>query len=635
MSTCITQAYGSAVTAPIDPTKAGYTFAGWSPAVPATMPLNGATLTAQWTVNQYTITFNSDGGTDVDPITQDYGSAVTAPIDPTKAGYTFAGWTPAVPATMPLNGATLTAQWTVNEYTITFDSAGGSPVADITLPYGSSVTAPADPTKAGYTFAGWSPAVPATMPLGGAALTAQWTVNNYTLTYNAGAHGSITGTSPQTVNHGSNGTAVTAVPDPGYSFVKWSDDSTANPRTDTNVTADVDVTANFTLGNQAPTDITISNSNVSENLPAGTTVGTLTTTDADISDTYTYSFCGGANDASFSIAGNTLNTAAVFDYETKNFYNICIRTNDGNGGTFDKNFTINVTNVPNVELIAPTNGSTLLTNHPTFDWENLPTAIGYNIQIAKNNTFTQFVSNVNLTGGTNSSYTPTTALTANTNMWWRVRAKLTQTTYSAWSEIRSFTTANPPPAPTLTAPANTLITSVTVLLNWNDVSMPAGTTFQKYEVQMATNSTFTTDTTLADVAISEYTTPALTPNTKVFWRVRAYNTLGQYGSWSTARYFRVAYAAPVLVSPIGGITVSGLKPLLDWDLVLGATSYTVQVSMNNTFTTLRVNATILAPNTSYIPTVNLPAGTVWYWRVRANGPNGPSAWSAFETFVTP
>ena len=110
------------------------------------------------------------------PITQAYGSAVTAPADPTKAGYAFNGWNPAVPATMPLNGAALTAQWTANDYTITFDSAGGSAVAPITQAYGSAVTAPANPTKAGYAFNGWIPAVPATMPLGGAALTAQWIV---------------------------------------------------------------------------------------------------------------------------------------------------------------------------------------------------------------------------------------------------------------------------------------------------------------------------------------------------------------------------------------------------------------------------------------------------------------------------
>ncbi|MBI5731949.1 MAG: IPT/TIG domain-containing protein [Candidatus Magasanikbacteria bacterium] len=68
-----------------------------------------------------------------------------------------------------------------------------------------------------------------------------------TLTYTAGAHGSITGTSPQTVNYGDNGTAVTAVADAGYYFVNWSDTSTSNPRTDTNVTANISVTANFAI----------------------------------------------------------------------------------------------------------------------------------------------------------------------------------------------------------------------------------------------------------------------------------------------------------------------------------------------------------------------------------------------------
>ncbi|MFA6458305.1 MAG: LamG-like jellyroll fold domain-containing protein [Patescibacteria group bacterium] len=68
-----------------------------------------------------------------------------------------------------------------------------------------------------------------------------------TLTYTAGAGGSITGTSPQTVNYGASGTAVTAVPDTGYGFAAWSDGSTQNPRTDTNVTADISVTANFEL----------------------------------------------------------------------------------------------------------------------------------------------------------------------------------------------------------------------------------------------------------------------------------------------------------------------------------------------------------------------------------------------------
>ena len=198
----ITQAYGSAVTAPADPTKTGYAFNGWNPAVPATMPLNGAALTAQWNANDYTITFDSAGGSAVAPITQAYGSAVTAPADPTKAGYTFAGWNPALPATMPLDGAALTAQWTANDYTITFDSAGGSAVAPITQAYGSAVTAPADPTKAGYTFAGWNPALPATMPLNGAALTAQWNANEYTITFDSAGGSAV---APITQAYGSSG----------------------------------------------------------------------------------------------------------------------------------------------------------------------------------------------------------------------------------------------------------------------------------------------------------------------------------------------------------------------------------------------------------------------------------------------
>jgi hypothetical protein len=72
-------------------------------------------------------------------------------------------------------------------------------------------------------------------------------IAQYTLTYTAGAHGSISGTSPQTVNAGSNGTAVTAIADAGYHFVNWSDASTANPRTDTNVNANISVTASFAV----------------------------------------------------------------------------------------------------------------------------------------------------------------------------------------------------------------------------------------------------------------------------------------------------------------------------------------------------------------------------------------------------
>ena len=179
----ITQDYGTPITAPADPTREGYTFAGWDKAIPATMPAENMTITAQWTINQYTITFDTAGGSEIAPITQDYGTPITAPADPTREGYTFAGWDKAIPATMPAENMTITAQWTINQYTITFDTAGGSAIAPITQDYGTPITAPADPTRNGYTFVGWSPALPAAMPAENMTVTAQWRVNRYTITY--------------------------------------------------------------------------------------------------------------------------------------------------------------------------------------------------------------------------------------------------------------------------------------------------------------------------------------------------------------------------------------------------------------------------------------------------------------------
>ena len=212
--------YNTDVVAPADPTKTGYTFAGWDREIPSTMPAESITVKAQWKINKYTITFDTDGGTAIDPITQDYNTAVVAPADPTKEGYTFAGWDATIPATMPAKDTVIKAKWTVNKYTITFDVDGGSYVAPITQNYGTEIVAPADPTKTGYTFAGWDTEIPSTMPAGDMTIKAKWTVNQYTITVDTDGGTAI---APITQDYGTDVVAPAAPTKTGYTFAGWSE----------------------------------------------------------------------------------------------------------------------------------------------------------------------------------------------------------------------------------------------------------------------------------------------------------------------------------------------------------------------------------------------------------------------------
>jgi len=182
------------------PTRTGYTFSKWNTAqngsgtnynAGANYTANAnATLYAQWTANTYKVTLDQQNGTGGSAsVTATYGSAMPSATMPARTGYTFGGYydqkNGAGTQYYNANGGsaknwdktaatTLYAKWTANQYTITFDSKGGSAVEPMTQDYGTAVIAPADPTREGYTFAGWEPALPETMPAENMTVVAQW-----------------------------------------------------------------------------------------------------------------------------------------------------------------------------------------------------------------------------------------------------------------------------------------------------------------------------------------------------------------------------------------------------------------------------------------------------------------------------
>ena len=164
-------------------TRVGYTQVGWSTVDGGEKVYDfkdiytkneALTLYPVWNTNKYTITFDTNGGSDIAPITQDYGTEITAPDKPTRKGYTFKGWDKEIPETMPAENITVKAQWEINQYTITFDTNGGSEIAPITQDYGTEITAPDKPTRKGYTFKGWDKEIPETMPAESITITARW-----------------------------------------------------------------------------------------------------------------------------------------------------------------------------------------------------------------------------------------------------------------------------------------------------------------------------------------------------------------------------------------------------------------------------------------------------------------------------
>ena len=141
--------------------------------------ISGGTFNGE-VIGAYTVTFQSEGGSEVASQIR-ANTPAAQPADPTKEGYTFIGWYNGESewnfADAVATDLTLTAKWQVNQYTITFKPENGGQDIVIKQDYGTAITAPANPTKTGYTFAGWDKTIPTTMPAGDMTITARWTEN--------------------------------------------------------------------------------------------------------------------------------------------------------------------------------------------------------------------------------------------------------------------------------------------------------------------------------------------------------------------------------------------------------------------------------------------------------------------------
>ncbi|HIJ86185.1 MAG TPA: beta-propeller fold lactonase family protein [Desulfuromonadales bacterium] len=222
--------------------RTGYSFSVWNTAADGsgTDYANTAvfvisadtTLYAKWTLNSYTVSFNSNGGSAVTSQSIDYNTTATAPAAPGKTGYTFAGWysdaalTAAFTFTTAITAdTTLYAKWTINSYTVSFNSNGGSAVTSQSVDYNALAAAPAAPTKTGSTFSGWysdvalTTAFAFTTPISAdTTLYAKWTLNSYTITPTAGTGSSISPATAQTITSGAT-TSFTVAPLAGFGIL--------------------------------------------------------------------------------------------------------------------------------------------------------------------------------------------------------------------------------------------------------------------------------------------------------------------------------------------------------------------------------------------------------------------------------
>ena len=245
--------------------------------------------------------------------------------------------------------------------------------------------------------------------------------------------------------------------------------------------------------NDAPTNISASASSVAENAASGTSVGTLSGTDADAGDTFTFTLVSGTGDtdnASFTISGNTLSTAGVFDFETKSSYSVRIRITDAGGLTFEKVFTISVTDVNEAPTALALSNASVLEN--AASGTAVGTLAGTDADAGDTHTYT-LVSGTGSTDNASFTITGTTLSTAavfnfEAKNSYAVRVRVTDAGGLTFERAFTISVTDVNEAPTLTAITDRRVYNVSTSQVVNLAGITAGP-----ETAQSTTTTVSTD----------------------------------------------------------------------------------------------------------------------------------------------
>ena len=351
----ISNVEGTTISAPVAPTKEHYTFAGWYSDAAlknaysfTTQPAEDITLYAKWTPVVYEIEYVLNGGTNSENNVVEY--TVEDKIElyaPSKVGYTFIGWftdaefTSSVVTELKVGTSgkiTLYAHYSINKYTIIFESNGGTSVSAITQNYATNVTAPEAPSKNGYTFAGWysnasltSKYTFATMPAEDITLYAKWDLANYNIAYNLNGGTNNSG-NPATYTITSATITLKAPTKTGYSFAGWYTDAECTESI-TEITSGsygvVELFAKWTATEYTITYVTADGATHSNILTYTIETDLTTLADAALKG---HAFGGWYADDSYTtavttVAGGEIGNKTIYAKFTANTYNVWL---DGN-----------------------------------------------------------------------------------------------------------------------------------------------------------------------------------------------------------------------------------------------------------------------------------------------------------------